>query len=74
MSGVLAATRQLIWPADAPPQGTIRSPAYFLPVIDEVPALRVSPDCFAYLRQKLARAHQCGKLAQTRDDAAPTAR
>jgi hypothetical protein len=52
---VLAATRRLIRPADAPPLGTIRSLAYFLPVIEEVLALRVSPDYFDYLRHKLAR-------------------
>jgi hypothetical protein len=52
---VLAAARRLIRPADAPPLGTIRSPAYFLPVIEEVLALRVSPDYFEYLRHKLAR-------------------
>ena len=32
---VLAAARQLARPASAPPLGTIRSLAYFLPVIDE---------------------------------------
>jgi len=53
---VLAATRRLIRPADAPPLGTIRSLAYFLPVIEEVLELRVSPDYFEYLRHKLARA------------------
>jgi hypothetical protein len=53
---VLAATRRLIRPADAPPLSTIRSLAYFLPVIEELLALRVSPDYFEYLRQKLARA------------------
>lgn len=53
---VLAATRRLIRPADAPPLGTIRSLAYFLPVIEEVLALRVNPDYFEYLRHKLARA------------------
>lgn len=52
---VLAATRRLIRPADAPPLGTIRSLAYFLPVIEEVLELRVGPDYFEYLRQKLAR-------------------
>jgi hypothetical protein len=52
---VLAATRRLIRPADAPPLGTIRSLAYFLPVIEEVVGLRVSPDYFDYLRHKLAR-------------------
>jgi len=53
---VLAATRRLIRPADAPPLGTIRSLAYFLPVIQEVLHLRVTPDYFDYLRHKLERA------------------
>jgi len=52
---LLAATRRLIRPADAPPLGTIRSLAYFLPVIEEVLGLRVSPDYFEHLRHKLAR-------------------
>jgi hypothetical protein len=52
---VLAATRRLIRPADAPPLGAVRSLAYFLPVIEEVLELRVSPDYFDYLRYKLAR-------------------
>lgn len=52
---VLAATRRLVRPTDALPLGTIRSLAYFLPVIEEVRQLRVSPDYFQYLRHKLAR-------------------
>ena len=52
---VLAATRRLIRPADAPPLDTVRSLAYFLPVIEEVLESRVSPDYFEYLRHKLAR-------------------
>jgi len=52
---VLAATRRLIRPAEAPPLGTIRSLAYLLPVIEEVLELRVSPDYFEYLRHRLAR-------------------
>ena len=52
---VLAATRRLIRPSDAPPLGTIRSLAYFLPVIEEVLASPVSPKYFEYLRYKLAR-------------------
>ena len=52
---VLAATRRLIRPADAPPLGTIRSLAYFLPVIEEVRELPVSQDYFQYLRHKLRR-------------------
>ena len=52
---VLAATRRLMRPSQAPPLGTIRSLAYFLPVIEEVLELRVSPHYFEYLRYKLAR-------------------
>ena len=52
---VLAATRRLIRPAGAPPLATIRSLAYFLPVIEEVLELRVTPDYFQYLRCKLER-------------------
>src|SRR5450755_444094 len=52
---VLAATRRLVRPENAPPLGTIRSLAYFLPVIEEVLGLRVSPDYFQYLRLKLER-------------------
>ena len=52
---VLAATRRLIRRTDAPPLGTVRSLAYFLPVIEEVLELRVNPDYFQYLRQKLDR-------------------
>ena len=50
---VLAASRRLIRPPDAMPLGTVRSLAYFLPVIEEVLQLRVSPDYFQYLRHKL---------------------
>ncbi len=52
---VLAAARRLIRPADAPPLGTIRSLAYFLPVIEEVLEMRVSPDYFQHVRRKLER-------------------
>ena len=52
---VLAATRRLVRPADAQPLASIRSLAYFLPIIDEVQELRVSPDYFQYLRHKLQR-------------------
>jgi hypothetical protein len=52
---VLAATRRLIRPSEAPPLGTIRSLAYFLPVIEDVLASHVSPEYFEYLRYKLAR-------------------
>jgi hypothetical protein len=52
---VLAAARRLMRPVAAPPLGTIRSLAYFLPVIEEVLQLRVSPDYFRYVRQRLER-------------------
>jgi hypothetical protein len=51
---VLAAARRLMRPVDAPPLGTIRSLAYFLPVIEEVLDMRVSPGYFEYVRRKLA--------------------
>jgi hypothetical protein len=52
---VLAATRRLVRSVAAPPLGTIRSLAYFLPVIEEVLELHVSPDYFQYLRYRLER-------------------
>ena len=55
---VMAATRRMIRPADAAPLGTIRSLAYFSPVIEEVLQLQVSQEYFQYLRHKLQRAAQ----------------
>ena len=52
---VLAAARRLIRRVESPPLNTIRSLAYFLPVIEEVTSLRVSPDYVQYLRRKIAR-------------------
>jgi len=52
---VLAAARRLTRPAAAPPLATIRSLAYFVPVIDEVSSLQVGPEYFRYLRQKVER-------------------
>ncbi|HXB75599.1 MAG TPA: hypothetical protein VNY05_45625 [Candidatus Acidoferrales bacterium] len=52
---VLAAARRLMRSADAPPLGTVRSLAYFLPVIEEVLDMRVSPEYFQYIRRKLER-------------------
>ena len=52
---VLAAARRLTRPAGAPPLGTIRSLAYFLPVIEEVLDMRVSPEYFQHVRRKLER-------------------
>jgi hypothetical protein len=51
----LAAARRLARPADAPPLGTIRSLAYFSPVIEEVLRLQVSPGYFHHLRDRLAK-------------------
>jgi hypothetical protein len=52
---VLATSRRLIRPANAPPLGVIRSLAYFSPVIDEVLASRVNPEYYRYLRHKIQR-------------------
>ncbi len=52
---VLATSRRLVRPAELPPLGAIRSLAYFSPVIDEVLQLRVGPNYFRYLRQKIQR-------------------
>jgi hypothetical protein len=52
---VLAAARRLMRPADAPLLNTIRSLAYFLPVIEEVLDMRVSPEYFQHVRRKLER-------------------
>ena len=54
---ILAAARRLFRPADATPLPTVRSLAYFLPVIEEVLELKVSPDYFRYVRAKLQRFH-----------------
>jgi hypothetical protein len=54
---VLAAARRMIRPADSPPLNTIRSLAYFLPVIEEVLSLSVSPEYFQHLRRSVERAH-----------------
>ena len=53
---VLAAARRLIRPAGAAPLGTIRSLAYFSPVIKEVLQLQVGQEYFQHLRHKLQRA------------------
>ena len=52
---VLAAARRLTRPVDALPLVTIRSLAYFLPVIEEVLGMNVSPEYFQYVRRKLER-------------------
>ena len=51
----LAVSRRLTRPADAPPLGTVRSLAYFVPVIEEVLDQKVGQDYYRYLRSKLPR-------------------
>ena len=52
---VLATLRRQIRPAGAPPLNTIRSLAYFSPVIEEVLKSRVSPEYYRYLRHRIQR-------------------
>jgi hypothetical protein len=52
---VLATSRRQIRPAGAPPLSTIRSLAYFAPVIEEVLESRVNPEYYQYLRHKIQR-------------------
>ena len=53
---VLAVSRRLARPEGAAPLGTIRSLAYFSPVIDEVLESNVSSQYFDYLRHRLKHA------------------
>ena len=50
---VFAAARRLLRPVAAPPLATVRSLAYFQPVIEEVHELKVSDDYFQHLRRRL---------------------
>ncbi len=50
---VLAAARRLVRPEGAPPLATIRSLAYFSPVIEEVLQMPVGQEYFQYLRHKI---------------------
>ena len=52
---ILAAARRLMRAPGAMPLPPIRSLAYFLPVIEEAFELRVSPNYFVYLRDKIRR-------------------
>jgi hypothetical protein len=60
---ILAAARRLLRPPEAMSLGTVRSLAYFLPVIEEVMELRISPNYFRYLRHKLQQAGKCPQPA-----------
>jgi hypothetical protein len=53
---VLAAARRVLRPA-TPPLATVRSLAYFLPVIEEVLELKVGEDYFQHVRRRLQRIH-----------------
>jgi hypothetical protein len=50
---VLAAARRIFRPAEAPLLTTVRSLAYFLPVIQELLATTIDENYFEYLRRKL---------------------
>lgn len=50
---VLAAARRLLRDPASPPLRTVRSLAYFLPVLDELLGLHVSQDYFCYLQNKI---------------------
>jgi hypothetical protein len=50
---LLAAARRIFRPAQAPPLTTVRSLAYFLPVIEELLATTIDENYFEYLRRKL---------------------
>jgi hypothetical protein len=52
---VLAAARRLLRPASAPPLATVRSLAYFLPVIEEVLEVKVSENYFQHVRRRIQR-------------------
>ena len=50
---LLAAARRIFRPADTPPLTTVRSLAYFVPVIEELLTTQISDDYLQYLRRKL---------------------
>jgi hypothetical protein len=59
---VLAVARRLYRPPGAPPLSTIRSLAYFAPVVEEVRRMRVNPDYFQCLRGKIQEFLQLQKM------------
>ena len=60
---VLAVARRLMHLPEAPPLGTIRSLAYFVPVIEEVLEGTVGQDYFNYLRSTRTSFSQYGQDA-----------
>ena len=64
---VLATARRIFRPAEAPPLTTVRSLAYFVPVIEELLTTQINEDYIEYLRRKLKPFYLHTKL--TADDA-----
>ncbi len=62
----LAAARRIIRPKDARHLQTVRSLAYFLPVVDEVLDTAVGQEYFDYLRRKLSTASTRSSLTPSR--------
>ena len=52
---VLATARRLLRPVTAPPLATVRSLAYFIPVIEEVLDLKLGQDYFQHIRRRIQR-------------------
>lgn len=52
---LLAAARRIFRAADATPLATVRSLAYFVPVIEEVVDTEIAEEYFQHARQKLQR-------------------
>lgn len=50
---LLTAARRIFRPAEAPPLTTVRSLAYFVPVIQELLATTIDENYFEYLSRKL---------------------
>ena len=54
---LLAAARRIFRPPEAPLLTTVRSLAYFVPVIEELLTTQINEDYFEYLRRKLEPFH-----------------
>ena len=52
---VLATARRLLRPVTAPSLATVRSLAYFVPVIEEVLDLKLGQDYFQHIRRRIQR-------------------
>lgn len=58
----------MVRPDGAPPLATVRSLAYFSPVIEEVLHSPISPGYFQYLRQKIQRLTAASRYLTTADE------